>query len=123
MALANIQLTQKDIFEKNFKTGMRGYNQDEVDEYLDKIIQDYETFQKEIDRLKSENERLKQQQSSNETRSSRSVQQTKEQTPQAAAPVRERETQTNHQVNYDILKRLSNLEKAVFGKKFAENDV
>ncbi|AIF66612.1 cell division regulator GpsB [Terribacillus saccharophilus] len=124
MALANIQLTQKDIFEKNFKTGMRGYNQDEVDEYLDKIIQDYETFQKEIDRLKSENERLRQQQSSNDTtRSTRSVQQPKEQAPQPAAPVRERETQMNHQVNYDILKRLSNLEKAVFGKKFAENDV
>ncbi|SNZ10293.1 DivIVA domain-containing protein [Terribacillus aidingensis] len=120
MALANIQLTQKDIFEKNFKTGMRGYNQDEVDEYLDKIIQDYETFQKEIDRLKSENERLRQQQSG-DVRQSRSISQQREPAPQQTAPVRE--TQTNHQVNYDILKRLSNLEKAVFGKKFAENDV
>ncbi|SDD50064.1 DivIVA domain-containing protein [Terribacillus halophilus] len=120
MALANIQLTQKDIFEKNFKTGMRGYNQDEVDEYLDKIIQDYETFQKEIDRLKSENERLRQQLSNDSRPQSRSTQQPKEQAAPAAPA---REAQTNHQVNYDILKRLSNLEKAVFGKKFAENDV
>ncbi|MFP7493833.1 cell division regulator GpsB [Terribacillus saccharophilus] len=120
MALANIQLTQKDIFEKNFKTGMRGYNQDEVDEYLDKIIQDYETYQKEIDRLKSENERLRNQLSTESSRTSRSIQQPAEPAVQSA-PVRE--TQTTHQVNYDILKRLSNLEKAVFGKKFVENDV
>ena len=33
---------------------------------------------------------------------------------------RKRVTTSNHQVNYDILKRVSNLEKAVFGKKYSE---
>ncbi|KAB8138446.1 cell division regulator GpsB [Gracilibacillus oryzae] len=91
------QLIGKDILEKNFKTSMRGYNQEEVDEYLDTIIQDYEYFQQEISRLRQENDRLKK---NSETRL--------------------RSTTSNHQVNYDILKRLSNLEKAVFGRKIEE---
>ncbi|SES79783.1 DivIVA domain-containing protein [Oceanobacillus limi] len=92
-----IQLTGKDILEKDFKTAMRGYNQEEVDEFLDVIIQDYEALQQEIESLKQENERLKKHTDQTRTRSSNS----------------------NHQVNYDILKRLSNLEKAVFGNKYA----
>ncbi len=84
--------------EKSFKTSMRGYNQEEVDEYLDVIIQDYEFFQEEIIRLQQENDRLKKQSDNTRIRPSTS----------------------NHQVNYDILKRLSNLEKAVFGKKYEE---
>ncbi len=85
---------------------MRGYNQEEVDEFLDKIIQDYDVFQEEIDRLKQENERLK-------NNPSHTEQQT-----------RTRSSNTSQQVNsnYDVLKRLSNLEKAVFGKKYAEED-
>ncbi|WP_186577765.1 cell division regulator GpsB [Aquibacillus kalidii] len=98
MALERIQLHAKDILEKSFKTSMRGYNQEEVDEFLDTVIQDYESFNLEIDRLKQENDRLRKQ--SDQTRS--------------------RPATSNHQVNYDILKRLSNLEKAVFGKKFAD---
>ena len=94
-----IQLNGKDILEKNFKTAMRGYHQEEVDEFLDIVIQDYEIFQQEIERLKQENERLKQQAD----------------TPRTKTPA------ANHQVNYDILKRVSNLEKAVFGKKFADS--
>ncbi|WP_106497443.1 cell division regulator GpsB [Lentibacillus sp. Marseille-P4043] len=95
----NIQLSGKDILEKNFKTAMRGYNQEEVDEFLDSIIQDYEAFQQEIEKLQQENERLRKQTDQSRTRSQ--------------AP--------NHQVNYDILKRLSNLEKTVFGKKYADS--
>jgi DivIVA domain-containing protein len=99
MYAERIQLNGKDILEKNFKVAMRGYNQEEVDEFLDTVIQDYESFQQEIDRLKQENDRLKKQ--SDQPKS--------------------RPATTNHQVNYDILKRLSNLEKAVFGKKFADS--
>lgn len=95
-----IQLTGKEILEKNFKTAMRGYNQEEVDEFLDTIIQDYDAFQQEIERLEQENERLQRQTDQPKTRT---------QTP-------------NHQVNYDILKRVSNLEKAVFGKKYVESE-
>lgn len=107
MSLDDVQLSSKDILEKDFKTAMRGYHQEEVDEYLDKIIQDYEIFQREIDRLQKENERLKKQTDQTQTPRTRSA---------ATA------SNSNHQVNYDILKRLSNLEKAVFGKKYANAD-
>ncbi|MEN1969386.1 cell division regulator GpsB [Lentibacillus sp. N15] len=99
MSANRIQLGGKEILEKNFKTAMRGYNQEEVDEFLDTIIQDYDAFKQEIERLELENERLRKQSDQTRTR-----------TP---AP--------NHSVNYDILKRVSNLEKAVFGKKFADS--
>ncbi|MUV39809.1 Cell cycle protein GpsB [Lentibacillus sp. JNUCC-1] len=98
MTTGRTQLAINDIVEKEFKTGLRGYNQEEVDAFLDTIIQDYEALQGEITQLKQENERLKKNASS--SGSSRSQQST--------AP---------NQVNYDVLKRLSNLEKAVFGKR------
>lgn len=94
-----VQLSSKDILEKDFKTAMRGYNQVEVDEFLDVIIKDYESFRKQIEHLQTENERLRKQ--TEQTRS--------------------RNTQPNHQVNYDVLKRLSNLEKEVFGKRFSDS--
>ncbi len=96
-----IQLTGKEILEKDFKTAMRGYNQEEVDMFLDKIIQDYNAFQKQIDMIQKENEQLKKEM--NELRMK---------TPK---------TQGNHQVNYDVLKRLSNLEKEVFGRKYQDS--
>ncbi len=34
-------LSPKEIFEKDFKRSVRGYDMDEVNEFLDKIIQDY----------------------------------------------------------------------------------
>lgn len=95
-----IQLSGKEILEKDFKTAMRGYKQEEVDEFLDKIIQDYDSFQQQIDKLKKENEALK----------------------QSADQTKVRSNNTNHQVNYDVLKRLSNLEKEVFGRKHVNSD-
>lgn len=95
-----IQLSSKEILEKDFKTAMRGYNQEEVDEFLDKIITDYNIFQQQIDALKKENETLK----------------------ENADRTKMRSNNTNHQVNYDVLKRLSNLEKEVFGRKHVNTD-
>ena len=45
------KLNSESILEKEFKTGIRGYNQEEVDSFLDDVIQDYEVFKKEIARL------------------------------------------------------------------------
>lgn len=93
-----IQFTTSDILEKQFKTTMRGYSQEEVDAFLDEIIKDYEQFDKRIQELERENRDLRTQ---------------LEDTPRAApAP----QTSTN----FDILKRLSNLEKHVFGAKLYE---
>ncbi|MFS0882447.1 cell division regulator GpsB [Metabacillus niabensis] len=91
-----IKLTAKEILEREFKTGVRGYKQEEVDKFLDLIIKDYETFHQEIEDLQQENLRLKKQ-----------LDETYKKQPT---------TQTNT-TNFDILKRLSNLEKHVFGSK------
>lgn len=99
MSTNEIQLNGKAILEKDFKTAMRGYNQDEVDEFLDIIINDYEKLQQQIETLQLENDRLKKRADQPTTRPSRQ----------------------NPQSNYDVLMRLSNLEKEVFGKKFSDS--
>lgn len=94
------QLTGKDILDKDFKVAMRGYNQAQVDEFLDIIIQDYTLFNKQIEKLNNENERLKK---------------------QVSRTNHKRVEQPVQQVNYDVLKRLSNLEKEVFGRKYTDS--
>ncbi|MCU9613667.1 cell division regulator GpsB [Caldibacillus lycopersici] len=95
MLQQKLQLSAKDILEKEFKTSMRGYNQEEVDQYLDLIIKDYEMFVKELEEVQMENQRLKKQ----------------------LEDVRKQPAQPSGTTNFDILKRLSNLEKHVFGNK------
>lgn len=51
-------LTTKDILQKEFKKGMRGYDATEVDEFLDLVIRDYESYNKDLTILREENERL-----------------------------------------------------------------
>ena len=97
----DIKLDSKTILEKEFKTGMRGYNQEEVDLFLDTVIQDYEAFKKRIAELERENGELKNEVSTAQKR------------PASNAP---------GTTNFDLLKRISNLEKAVFGSKLSGND-
>lgn len=101
METKSTQLTTKEILDKEFKTSMRGYNQEEVDAFLDVIIQDYEALELKIKQLEEKNAQL--------------------QSRKQDEPMRPRVQATNHQANYDILKRVSNLEKAVFGKKYADD--
>ena len=96
-----VKLTAKDILEKEFKTGMRGYKPEDVDKFLDLVIKDYETFHQEIEELQQENMRLKKQVEDASRRPTPTV-------------------QTAGTTNFDILKRLSNLEKHVFGSKLYE---
>ena len=100
----DIKLTADYILEKEFKKSMKGYNVDEVDQFLDLIREDYDTFTAKIASLTEENERLKQE-LTNSTRKSSVA------TPPPLAA---------NSTNFDILKRLSNLEKHVFGSKLYE---
>jgi len=95
MSQQKVQLTLQDILDKEFKSSMRGYNQEEVDQFLDIIIKDYMAFNAEIDELRQENQRLKKQ----------------------LDEMRKQPTPSTGATNFDILKRLSNLEKHVFGSK------
>ncbi|SDI98931.1 cell division regulator GpsB [Salimicrobium halophilum] len=109
-------LTGKEILEKDFKTSMRGYNQEEVDEFLDLVIKDYEQYDELIKDLKAENERLKKSRSVSAGQGQVERQETRS---RQSTPTNQ-SNPSNHQVNYDILKRLSNLEKAVFGNRYAD---
>lgn len=98
--MAKRNLSTQDILNQQFKKGMRGYDSVEVDEFLDLIIQDYNEFEKEIAVLRREREQLMEQLSKNSA-------------PTESEPT----TPQPGTTNYDILKRLSNLEKHVFGAK------
>ncbi|SDG97604.1 cell division initiation protein [Selenomonas sp. WCT3] len=50
-------LTPMDIHNKDFKRSFRGYNEDEIDDFLDQVVNDYEKLFRENDRLKEELER------------------------------------------------------------------
>lgn len=43
-----------DIHNHQFKKSIRGYNENEVDDFLDRIVADFEKLQREIDRLKNQ---------------------------------------------------------------------
>ncbi|KRL04615.1 cell division protein GpsB [Liquorilactobacillus oeni DSM 19972] len=81
---------------------MRGYDPADVDEFLDDVIKDYETYSKETQRLQMENDRL--------------VSKVDELTKQLAVGKSGQASHpTSNVTNMDILKRLSNLERHVFG--------
>jgi DivIVA domain-containing protein len=103
-----ISLTLEDILNKDFKIDARGYRPQEVDRFLDQVMGDYNSFiniikdyKKELGYLTDENARLK-----NEIRRLKS-----------SMEVLEKDTNLSNTVNnVDLLKRLSQLEKVVFGK-------
>lgn len=115
--MASIIFTAKDIFDQDFKREVRGYNKDEVNEFLDDVIKDYETYAALVKELREENARLREElaQKAQET----------PQTPQTS-PIASTATQEFPQVttatNFDILKRLNRLEKEVFGKQIVDRD-
>lgn len=51
-------LTPLEIHNKEFKRSFRGYNEEEVDEFLDQVIKDYEHLYRETADLKESVERL-----------------------------------------------------------------
>ena len=108
--MPEVSLNAKEILQKEFKSKMRGYDPEEVDEFLDQVIKDYEAYNKEIALLQEENNRLvaKMDQLSRAQQTLSRVQQD--------AP------KTSSVTNFDILKRLSNLEKEVFGKKLDDEE-
>lgn len=109
--MASIIYSPKDIFEQEFKTSMRGYDKKEVDEFLDDVIKDYESYISQVQELRAENEKLKQQLAAKPKAPSAPFV-----TPQADH-ARVAQTATN----FDILKRISRLEKEVFGKQITES--
>lgn len=102
-----VSLTPQDLLDKEFKIDARGYRPQEVDKFLDLVINDYNEFITEIKRLKKEiafmndeNNKLK-----NELRRIK-----------ANIEAAEGTANSNSVSNVDLLRRLSQLEKVVYGK-------
>ena len=110
--MAKINLTPKKIYEQEFKTSMRGYDKKEVDEFLDDVIKGYGVYIALVKELQEESAKLKAKASS--APASRP----------AYASATSEPSRANANVasasNYDILKRVSRLEKEVFGKQIVE---
>lgn len=102
-----ITLTPQEILEKDFKIDTRGYRLKEVDQFLDVIISDYEQFFTIIDNLEKEKAEL--------LRENMALKQELRNAKINAEIIRN--TDTAEISNLDILRRLSQLEKEVYGKR------
>ena len=116
--MATYNFTPKDIYDADFDVKMRGYDKDQVNDLLDDVIVDYEKFQEEILALQEENEFLKKKIRNIESKPQVAV----SENTQRFAPITDAaESAGGPRVtmksanNFDILKRLNRLERAVFG--------
>lgn len=103
-----ILLTSKDILDKEFKIDTRGYRPQEVDKFLDIVIRDYNEFGK----LLKESELEKRELIEDNIRLKQEVR--KLQTKIEALSDGNNNVEVN---NADLLRRLSNLEKIIYGKE------
>ncbi len=104
-----ILLTVQDILDKEFKIDTRGYRPQEVDKFLDVIIRDYEEMSSVIKELETEkkalvedNIRLKQEIRNLSTR---------------LDVLKNSDSNESGTNNADVLRRLSNLEKIIYGRE------
>ena len=104
-----IVLTSEEILNKVFKIDTRGYRPQEVDRFLDTIIKDYEEMNaiiRELDQdkkdLLEDNIRLKQEIRNLKTK---------------IDVITEESNSGASGANADLLRRISNLEKIIYGKE------
>lgn len=122
MYLVNLELTPKDIVDKDFPTSLRGFNPKEVDLFLDIIIRDYESFLTEVSHLSKMNQELETENKQLKDKLEEQSQELNEvQHQMEEQPVQVQSAQQDIATNFDILKRLSNLERHVFGNKLNNN--
>ena len=101
---SKIALTMQDILEKEFKIDARGYRMQEVDQFLDIIIRDYNEYNNMLKKLDADNKALASENASlkQELRSLKSSIET----------VKGGEKEVT---NVDLLRRISQLEKIILG--------
>lgn len=103
-----ILLTSKDIYEKEFKVDTKGYRPQEVDKFLDAIIRDYEEWNK----IVSEIEEEKKEQLEEIVKLKQEIRYLKTQLD----VVKDSKNEGSFN-NTDLLRRISNLEKIIYGKE------
>ena len=96
-------LTPEEILNKEFKIDPRGYRMQEVDKFLDMVIRDYTEFLRTIKKLEKDNLDL--------IEDNKKLQMEYRKLKSAISASSE-----GANANVDVLRRLSNLEKIVYGK-------
>lgn len=122
-----IHFTPEQILKKKFKQKLRGYDPTDVDSFLDMVIRDYETYSKETQALRDENDKLRHKvdqlnqgvpvsnnQQPVDANSAEGVQPSAE---PAQSATQSAQPQLDNATAMDILKRLSNLENHVYGSQ------
>lgn len=101
-----LTLTPQDILEKEFKIDTRGYRLKEVDQFLDVIIGDYEQFLTLLKDSEKEKEELLEE-----------IMSLKQEIRNLKMSIEIAKSGDSKEVtNVDVMRRLSQLEKIVYGK-------
>ena len=105
---SRIVLTTQDIVNKDFTIEPKGFKPQEVDAFLDIIIKDYVAYDKEIKKLRKEMASLSEEKSNlrGEIRKLKDLETIASEDKEVSKPVN----------NVDLLRRISQLEKVVYGK-------
>ena len=103
-----VTLSSRDILEKDFKIDTRGYRPQEVDRFLDMIIKDYEEMNSIISDLEKENKDL--------AEDNVSLKQEIRKLKNKIEVLADNESSGNTP-NADVLRRISKLEKIIYGKE------
>jgi len=107
MLFEEISLTPQDILDKEFKIDTRGFRPQEVDKFLDIVIGDYTKFITLVKRLDSEKKELIEE----NLRLKQELRENKDKIELL------KNTSSKEMTNVDMLRRISMLEKIVFGDK------
>ena len=108
-----IMLSPRDILQKEFKIDTRGYRLKEVDQFLDTIISDYEQFLSIISNLEKEKADLM----AEIVNLKQELRNTK-----LSVEVANNASNNGEVTNIDVIRRLSQLEKMVYGNKTNNKD-
>ena len=101
-----IALTMQSILEKEFKVDARGYRMQEVDQFLDIIIRDYNEYNNIINNLINEKKALSLE--NNELR---------QELRHLRTTMTSLKNSEKEITNVDLLRRISQLEKIILGKE------
>lgn len=104
-----LYLTPEEILDHEFKIDARGYRMQEVDKFLDMVIRDYTEFLRTIKKLEKDNLDLIE-----DNKKLQAEYRKLKASIEASSDGNSGNVQMN---NSDLLRRLSNLEKIVYGRE------
>lgn len=111
MKADEILLTQDMLYNWDFKMDARGYRPQEVDKVLDMVISDYQTYQRQIKEKDEQIENM-----------TRQILDLKQKLRNAKANMDIVKNSNREVTNVDLLRRISQLEKIIYGKDAVDDE-